>query len=85
MRMRATAAVVCAVGLVVALAGPAAAKGPTGMTVTYPGGGEVEVDLTQGEPRRRAGVGPGTLMEDMGLWSVLGSGVPVLAQRPPTG
>ena len=30
MRMRATAAVVCAVGLVVALAGPAAAKGPTG-------------------------------------------------------
>lgn len=84
MRMRATAAVACAVGLVVALAGPAAAKGPTGMTVTYPGGGEVEVDLTQGATEEGR-VGPGTLMEDMGLWSVLGSGVPVLAPAPPEG
>jgi hypothetical protein len=86
MRMRAMAAVACAVGSVVALAGPAAAKGPTGVTVTYPGGGEVDVDLTQGGTEEGR-AGPGSLIEDMGLWSVLGSGAgaPVLAASPPDG
>ncbi|HET8617739.1 MAG TPA: hypothetical protein VFM27_02210 [Acidimicrobiales bacterium] len=84
--MRVTAALACAVGLVVALAAPAAAKGPTGLTVTYPGGGEVDVDLTQGGTEEDR-AGPGSLVEDMGLWTVLGSGagVPVLAASPPDG
>jgi hypothetical protein len=51
---------VAGLALVVASAGPVAAKGPTGMTITYPGGGPpVDVEM-------------GSLSEDLGLWSALG-------------
>ena len=84
MRMRAMAAGAWAVGLVVALAGPAAAKGPTEVTVTYPDGAEVDIDLTASG---RTEGNPGTLVEDMGLWSMLdpGAGVPDVTPSPPDG
>jgi hypothetical protein len=71
---------VAGLGLVVASAGPAAAKGPTGMTISHPDGGPpVEV----GEDR--AGPGIGALTEDLGLWSALGddTGAPPLSDEPP--
>ena len=84
MRVVATAAGVLglAVSVVVAAAGPAAAKGPTGSTVTYPGGQEVEV----GGPGDDHG-GLGALIDELGLWSALdpGAGVTDLADGPPGG
>jgi hypothetical protein len=51
---------VAGLALVVASAGPAAAKGPTELTITPPGGGPpVELEM-------------GSLSEDLGLWSALG-------------
>jgi hypothetical protein len=65
--------------LVVASAGPAAAKGPTGMTITYPGGGP-PVDVG----KDRGGPGIGALTEDLGLWSALGdTAAPPLSAEPP--
>jgi hypothetical protein len=65
--------------LVVASAGPAGAKGPTGMTITYPGGGPpVDVGNDPGGP------GIGALTEDLGLWSALGdTAAPPLSEEPP--
>jgi hypothetical protein len=68
-------------GLLVASAGPAAAKGPTGLTIAYPGGGP-PVDLGSND-----GTTPwlGALIEDLGLWSALGddTGAPSLVSEPP--
>lgn len=66
-------------GLVVASAGPAAAKGPTGMTITHPGGGPpVDVGNDQSGP------GIGALTEDLALWSALGdTEAPQLSAEPP--
>lgn len=63
---------VAGLALVVASAGPAGAKGPTGMTITYPGGGPpVDVEM-------------GSLSEDLGLWSALGDPeAPELSAEPP--
>src|SRR5262245_65172669 len=64
MRMRRLVTVVgpavAGLTLVLASAGPAAAKGPESLTITYPGGGPpVEVEL-------------GAFTEDLGLWAALG-------------
>jgi len=74
-------ATVAGLGLVVAAAGPAAAKGPTGMTIAYPGGGP-PVDLGGDEG---TGPGLGSLSEELGLWSALGdgTGAPPLMSEPP--
>jgi hypothetical protein len=63
---------VAGLALVVASAGPAAAKGPTGMTITDPGGGPpVDVEM-------------GSLSEDLRLWSVLGDTEgPEFSAEPP--
>jgi len=63
---------VAGLALVVASAGPAAAKGPTEMTITYPGGGPpVDVEM-------------GSLSEDLGLWSALGDTEgPQFSAEPP--
>ncbi|HEY7071561.1 MAG TPA: hypothetical protein VH479_15645 [Acidimicrobiales bacterium] len=67
-------------GLVVAVAGPAAAKGPTGVTIGYPGGGP-PVDLGGDGPSSQ--IGP--LTEQLGLWSALGDiEVAPLAAEPPS-
>ena len=87
MRMRVLATTAGVLGLaasvVVAAAGPAAAKGPSGASVTYPGGEEVEV----GGPSGDGPSGFGGLIDELGLWSVLdpGSGVADLADEPPGG
>jgi len=76
MRMRRLVTVVgpavAGLGLVVASAGPAAAKGPESMTITYPDGGPpVDVDF-------------GAFTEDLGLWAALGDPmVPQFSAEPP--
>ena len=72
----AVGAAVAGLWLVVASAGPAAAKGPTGLTIAYPGGGP-PVDLGEGEH----GPGMGALSEDLGLWSALGNDAAPLERR----
>lgn len=71
---------VAGLGLVVASAGPAAAKGPSGLTIAYPGGGP-PVDLGGDEA---TGPGLGALSADLGLWSSLGdtTGAPPLVPEP---
>jgi hypothetical protein len=66
-------------GLVVALAGPAGAKGATGLTIGYPGGGP-PMDL--GGDGTTSQMGP--LTEDLGLWSAFGDTqvVPLTAEPP---
>ena len=67
-------------GLVVALAGPAAAKGPQGLTIGYPGGGP-PVDL--GGDGTNFQMGP--LTEQLGLWSAFGDPeVTPLTAEPPS-
>jgi hypothetical protein len=74
------AAVVAGLVALVAAAGPAVAKGPTGLTITHPGkGGSVELP-TKGHDN----VSMGRLVEAFGLWSALdpeGAG-PLDADRP---
>jgi hypothetical protein len=74
------AAVVAGLVTLVAAAGPAGAKGPTALTIVYPGkGGSVELP-TKGH----GNVGMGRLVEAFGLWSALdpaGAG-PLDADRP---
>jgi hypothetical protein len=86
MRMRATVILglvaTTVAMIVVGGAGPVAAKGPTGATVTWPSGQEAEIEPTDVEH-----MGFGSLIEDVAMWSMLdpGSGAPDLAPAPPDG
>ena len=85
--------------LTVAVAGPAAAKGPERVTITPPGGDPVEVsialppddaDSSDGEVGRPVGEEPNEpdprfarLTEALGIWEVTGVGGAVLPEAPP--
>lgn len=84
--------------LTVAVAGPAAAKGPESVTITPPGGDPVEVsvelppddaDSSDGEVGRPVGEEPiepdprfARLTEALGIWEVTGVGGAVLPEAP---
>jgi hypothetical protein len=70
MRTRNLAAFVVAAGLVLAVALPAAAKGPVGLTVTGPGGTRVELG---GDEHDAIGPALPRLITELGLWRALGS------------
>ena len=82
MSMRAVVRTTVVAGVVVAVAmagaGPAGAKGPTGVAIGVPGG--VPVELSAGEG------GDGDLVydlsEDLGLWELTGDGLALLPEPP---
>jgi hypothetical protein len=71
MRTRTLATLAVAAGLVLAVAVPATAKGPVGVTVTGPNGATPVVIDNDTQDTWPSGFG--TLMTDMGMWGALGS------------
>jgi hypothetical protein len=70
MRTRAVVTAVLAAGLLVALASPAAAKGPVGVMITGPSGKAVGAGGSVEDPMPPAFM---SLMSELGLWRALGS------------
>lgn len=77
-------AIAAGLAAVLAAAGPAAAKGPTAVTITYPGsGGSVDLPTKDSDHASM-----GRLVEAFGLWSALqpdGGAGPLLTEPPTKG
>ncbi len=64
--------------VVVAAAGPAAAKGPQGVTIARPGEEPVELSA----PTGKVGVQIARLAEDLGIWETTGEGLLLVPEAP---